>query len=54
LLVATIVCHFLYLAEGAVTGWLKLDTPEAVAVVLGILVAVASILGGLLLFEEVW
>jgi ABC-type uncharacterized transport system permease subunit len=42
LLVATIVCHFLYLAEGAVTGWLKLDTPEAVAVVLGILVAVVA------------
>jgi ABC-type uncharacterized transport system permease subunit len=42
LLVATIVCHFLYLAEGTVTGWLKLDTPESVAVVLGLLVSAVA------------
>jgi ABC-type uncharacterized transport system permease subunit len=43
LLVATIVCHFLYLAEGTVTGWLKLDTPEAVAVILSMLVATVAL-----------
>ncbi|MFA0740150.1 MAG: hypothetical protein DFNUSKGM_000248 [Candidatus Fervidibacter sacchari] len=42
LLIATIVCHLLYLTEGAVTGWLKLDTPEAVAVVLSVLVAAVA------------
>ncbi len=42
LLIATIVCHLLYLAEGVLTGWLKLDTPEAVAVVLSVLVAAVA------------
>ncbi len=39
---AAIVSHLLYFAEGALTKWLKLDTPEAVAVVLGLLVSGAS------------
>ncbi|MFA0753289.1 MAG: hypothetical protein IMHGJWDQ_001060 [Candidatus Fervidibacter sp.] len=35
LTVLALSCHLLYLTEGAITGWLRLDTPEAVAVVLG-------------------
>ncbi|MCS7265732.1 MAG: cytochrome c biogenesis protein [Armatimonadetes bacterium] len=40
--VAAIFCHLLYFAEGAFTKWLKLDTPEAVAIVLGFLVSASS------------
>ena len=42
LLLTTIACHLLYLVEGVVTGWLKLDTPEAVAVILGWLIALTA------------
>ncbi len=39
LLLGALIAHLFYLAEGVITGWLRLDTPEAVAVVLGWLVA---------------
>lgn len=39
---AAALCHLLYFGEGALTKWLKLDTPEAVSVVLGLLVSGAS------------
>lgn len=42
LLIAIIICHLLYLFEGTLTGWLKLDTPEAVSVVLGWLIALVA------------
>ncbi len=38
-----IVCHMLFLVEGIITGWLRLDTPETVAVALGWLIAVGAI-----------
>jgi len=38
----TITCHLLYLVEGVLTNRLKLETPEAVAVVLGWLIAVGA------------
>lgn len=38
----TITCHLLYLVEGVLTNRLRLDTPEAVALILGWLIAVGS------------
>ena len=38
----TIACHLLYLVEGLLTARLRLDTPEAVAVILGWLIAVGA------------
>ena len=39
---ATIASHLLYLVEGFLTGQLKLDTPEAVAAILGWFIAVGT------------
>ncbi len=42
LLLCALAAHFLYLVEGVVTGWLRLDTPETVALVLGWFVALSA------------
>lgn len=42
ILLATIAFHLIYLLEGVVVGWLKLDTPKTVVVVLGFLIALGA------------
>lgn len=42
LALTAIACHLLYIAEGILMGRLKLDTPEAVALVLGWLIALGA------------
>ncbi|MFN4179583.1 MAG: cytochrome c biogenesis protein CcsA [Armatimonadota bacterium] len=40
--ISAIICHLIYLLEGVLTNRLKLDMPETVALVLGLLVALGA------------